>query len=450
MAENMITQYLNKILEAVYGKDVRQAIYDSIHQCYEDGKVGAVDLVAREQIANLVANDESSEGNSELIDIRVGADGKTYESAGEAVRGQISSMQSIVDQLKIESGILFDVSKVTEGKYCDITTGSFLSNTQRGVSDYIPITAGKTYKITTYKAENFIVSADTLCVFDNNKTFVTFVAYTIDKSSSPYKLTATYTADSNGYIIINYVLSYVNVTNVEIESNDTSSDSTDFNVKKWNGKKIIIDGDSVTALGYWSGWIKKWLNLSAVYNHAGSGMSLTWRRSGNDASGAGSGLKGYERVQQTYEADADAIIIMGDFNDASHSSNNLGAYSDTTTAEGHDSASWCARLNMMLDAIEEKYPLKPIVLIGNPPRPDKVGIDNWGHNQIELMKSIAQNRNYYFIDCYHTNIMRPQNSANIAEFTTNGDGVHLNKKGSQLMAQMIFEELKKVGIVQAD
>lgn len=83
-----IQQFLNKILSSRYGKDVRQAIHDGIHQCYEDGKAGAIDLVAREQIANLVANDEDSDGNSELIDIRVGADGKNYPTAGEAVRGQ--------------------------------------------------------------------------------------------------------------------------------------------------------------------------------------------------------------------------------------------------------------------------------------------------------------------------------------------------------------------------
>lgn len=87
-----IEEFLDKIVSSRYGKDVRQAIHDAIHQCYEDGKVGVVDLVAREQIANLVANDESSEGNSELIDIRVGADGKIYASAGEAVRGQVNGL----------------------------------------------------------------------------------------------------------------------------------------------------------------------------------------------------------------------------------------------------------------------------------------------------------------------------------------------------------------------
>lgn len=47
---SMIQEYLEKIRLARYGKDVRQSIHDAIHQCYEDGKAGSIDLVAREFI----------------------------------------------------------------------------------------------------------------------------------------------------------------------------------------------------------------------------------------------------------------------------------------------------------------------------------------------------------------------------------------------------------------
>lgn len=91
MASN-IMQNLAKILSSRYGKDVRQAIHDSIHDCYEDGKAGSTDLIAREQIANLVSENNPTEGNSELQDIRVGHDGTTYTSAGESVRQQVGSL----------------------------------------------------------------------------------------------------------------------------------------------------------------------------------------------------------------------------------------------------------------------------------------------------------------------------------------------------------------------
>lgn len=51
--------------------------------------------VERARINNLAANTgEQTEGNAELIDVRTGADGTVYETAGEAVRGQIAMLNS--------------------------------------------------------------------------------------------------------------------------------------------------------------------------------------------------------------------------------------------------------------------------------------------------------------------------------------------------------------------
>ena len=68
-----ILQNLKKILEAVYGKDVRQAIHDAIYECYEDGHAGSVDLVARSGIDALAANLNTEYGSEVLYEDSTGA-----------------------------------------------------------------------------------------------------------------------------------------------------------------------------------------------------------------------------------------------------------------------------------------------------------------------------------------------------------------------------------------
>ena len=48
-----IQTYLNDILVATFGEEVRSSIYNSIKSCYEDGKAGKLDLIARDKATAL-------------------------------------------------------------------------------------------------------------------------------------------------------------------------------------------------------------------------------------------------------------------------------------------------------------------------------------------------------------------------------------------------------------
>lgn len=127
-----IEELLNKILSSRYGKDVRQAIHDGIEQCYEDGKVGAVDLVARQRIDNLAKLPEgSTTGDAELIDIRVGFDGTMYTSAGEAVRESTRKLES-----NMKNNIMSEESYID--RVVDLSLMPFEIGTY-GISNGLPV-----------------------------------------------------------------------------------------------------------------------------------------------------------------------------------------------------------------------------------------------------------------------------------------------------------------------
>lgn len=137
--DSQMNQYLNIISTAVKGKDMRSALHDAIEKAYNDAytwydstlgnanqalsnsqqaleiasglsddvdevkDLGLIiedrynEIVAR--IDNIIAHNNDTEGNTELIDIRTTFQGYTATSAGSAVRLQANTLNERMNQI---------------------------------------------------------------------------------------------------------------------------------------------------------------------------------------------------------------------------------------------------------------------------------------------------------------------------------------------------------------
>ena len=100
----IISDKLNKILSAVFGKDVRQALHDGLDAINKEtesttSRQDYLDRKYDEQIKNMTLQDPSS---AEIVDMRVAANGKTFEKAGDRLNYFDEQLEQKTNELKIE------------------------------------------------------------------------------------------------------------------------------------------------------------------------------------------------------------------------------------------------------------------------------------------------------------------------------------------------------------
>lgn len=147
MADSTIAQYLNKILEAVYGKDVRKAIFDSISQCYSDVNdptlnIEAMKIAVEEKIEDgtipLMTIPEKSIDETKIADKAVGLSqlqfGKIYRYGRAYFNGNIPEGGTAVAPL----GQIIQCQP-GETLYCNFKLSPYQTSNQRvTVINYVP------------------------------------------------------------------------------------------------------------------------------------------------------------------------------------------------------------------------------------------------------------------------------------------------------------------------
>lgn len=171
----------------------------------------AADDVLSARIDNIVAlTPGSTTGDAELQDIRVGANGVTYDTAGDAVRDQIDALQDELATI----GYSTELTPVKVDNLNFVENGTAFQTSSSHETYYIPVIAGRQYKwisgkIASTPALRFVYSTQ----IPANAVSGTYIE---QKTITGDNVTFTYDAENNGYICIAVYKDNVNVTVMEV------------------------------------------------------------------------------------------------------------------------------------------------------------------------------------------------------------------------------------------
>lgn len=384
------------------------------------------DDVLNSRIDNIATLPEgSTTADAELADIRVGADGTTYENAGTAVRAQVSELKSGLNDVEndistiiIKSKNMVDTTKSVIGFLAN-SDGDITSNVSYKTTDFLPIESGKKYAMSPRIRKLLVYRPD---------QYPDYSFPMVDGWFTDY----IFTAPRDGLIRVTYSIAEESI--FQIEEGDTVTEYMPYGAKKivtinpLKGKTVYAFGDSLMY-----GHVSAEGMLDALCN--ANEMNLT-KYAFN-----GANIVLFNEIEtQVNNASAnipDFVIFDGLMNDASNSklyTSKLGELSNSFDLTTFDTTTFYGAFEHLLSVIRNKYINANIIFVCCHKTPTR---DYNG--QILLQKAVRECCekwsipyvnifNHGQINCYIDN-MRNAYSYNNEGETSGGNGTHLTGDG---------------------
>lgn len=378
--------------------------------------------VERARIDNIVKLPEgSTTGDAELLDIRIGADGVMYDSAGSALRMQISGTK---DELAQEISYLYETEneifpEIIDG-YVRYTNGTYENGNIDGYyrrTDFI--------RLPLFCEEikhNFNLSptgVDGFAFFDVAKKFI---------SGNRTLKTITDIPKNARYIM------FTNYDNTFLHTGKTITFVVkDSNRVKSNIGKLVTYGDSHVARGAWQQYVIEYFDIEL---HTNLGVGSSTVAINNKATKLP--FVDDERLAEIMDENPDTIIIIGGTNDV-HLETPLGTIKDLETDfESKNKSTFYGAYGFLIETLLTWKPTLQIVLCTTPQ-----GYYDSIHplKYAEVSEAIKNISFFYSLPIADVFGECGINKINLTTYSD--DLIHYNELGNKRMASVIIETIKK-------
>ena len=405
------------------------------------------------RIDNIIAHNNDTEGNTELVDGRVGSDGTIYGSVGEAIRNQVDESKTISSETIIE---YIDVSEYNTG-YID-TTGETVALNSSYVSDYFNVEGDTRVE---YSIDCLTNIACGIAVYDYAKNLIDYVGSTGSTGGQYIVKSGVYILPSTAKYIrfsmskgrgsaseSQYIKFFKRVKIKEIldNVNKTLSDPN----SQWRGKKWIAFGTSITDTSYVNAESGDVSGKYVPYLVEKSGLVVTncAIAGGTIAKGGVHGATGniLTRILETDISDADLITIEGFVNDfaCAVSIGDIGdTESSTICGALWQAITYClqnsrAKVVLLTETFGRKYTSSSTGATADYSLLKKNSIDLCQQDYNEAIKKMGALLGCHVIDAGQKSQINEYHS----EFLI--DQIHHSELGGKQYATTIWEELKHV------